>query len=174
MMPNGVPELDEHWQRQRLTARLNDWNKLLLESGQIPLNHFAEIWYSIKITHFVHEYPDTNANHTNTCHMIFKYSEGILPKGPYLPCVSMAVRALLAGYHRYVINVSLQSFQICFHSCTCPWSFEIRDDLIHVFIYSLRMIVHWDTTLKYIEVWRDWPPICRRNFHIYFLEYKFH
>ena len=30
------------------------------------------------------------------------YIEGILPKGPYLPCVSMAGRALLAGYHRYV------------------------------------------------------------------------
>ena len=27
--------------------------------------------------------------------------EGILPKGPYLPCVSMAGRALLAGYPRY-------------------------------------------------------------------------
>ena len=26
--------------------------------------------------------------------------DGILPKGPYLPCVSMAGRALLAGYHR--------------------------------------------------------------------------
>ena len=29
--------------------------------------------------------------------------EGILPKGPYLPCVSMAGRAFLAGYHRYVM-----------------------------------------------------------------------
>ena len=28
-------------------------------------------------------------------------NEGILPKGPYLPCVNMAGRALLAGYHRY-------------------------------------------------------------------------
>ena len=28
--------------------------------------------------------------------------EVILPKGPYLPCVSMAGRALLAGYHRYI------------------------------------------------------------------------
>ena len=28
--------------------------------------------------------------------------EGILPKGPYLPCVSMAGMALLAGYHRYI------------------------------------------------------------------------
>ena len=28
------------------------------------------------------------------------YNQGILPKGPYLPCVSMAGRALLAGHHR--------------------------------------------------------------------------
>ena len=32
--------------------------------------------------------------------------EGILPKGPYLPCVSMAGRALLAGYPRYENNAS--------------------------------------------------------------------
>ena len=32
------------------------------------------------------------------------YIEGILPKGPYRPCVSMAGRALLAGYHRYVVS----------------------------------------------------------------------
>ena len=36
-----------------------------------------------------------------TCHA------GILPKGPYLPCLSMAVRALLAGYPRYVQNVMI-------------------------------------------------------------------
>ena len=34
----------------------------------------------------------------NTC----RHIEGILPKGPYLPCVSMAGRALLAGYPRHV------------------------------------------------------------------------
>ena len=28
------------------------------------------------------------------------YIEGFLPKGPYLPCVSMAGRALFAGYNR--------------------------------------------------------------------------
>ena len=33
--------------------------------------------------------------------------EGILPKGPYLPCVSMAGRALLAGYPRIVPNCKL-------------------------------------------------------------------
>ena len=31
--------------------------------------------------------------------------EGILPKGPYLPCVSMAGRALLAGYPGIIKNI---------------------------------------------------------------------
>ena len=31
-----------------------------------------------------------------------QHIEGILPKGPYLPCVSMAGWALLAGYPRYL------------------------------------------------------------------------
>ena len=31
-----------------------------------------------------------------------KYFEDIMPKGPYPPCVNMAGRALLAGYHRFV------------------------------------------------------------------------
>ena len=35
------------------------------------------------------------------------YIEGILPKGSYLPCVSMAGRALLAGYHRYHIAATI-------------------------------------------------------------------
>ena len=30
------------------------------------------------------------------------HTEGILPKGPYLPCVSMAGRALLPGYRWYM------------------------------------------------------------------------
>ena len=32
--------------------------------------------------------------------LLYPYYEDILPKGPYLPCVSIAGRALLAGYHR--------------------------------------------------------------------------
>ena len=35
------------------------------------------------------------------------FIEGILPKGPYLPCVSMAGRALLAGYHRYLNQLEI-------------------------------------------------------------------
>ena len=34
-----------------------------------------------------------------------RYCEGILPKGLYLPCVSMAGWALLAGYHRFVSRI---------------------------------------------------------------------
>ena len=34
--------------------------------------------------------------------LLVPYVEGILPKGPYLPCVSMAHRVLLAGYPRCV------------------------------------------------------------------------
>ena len=37
-----------------------------------------------------------------SCEFSATYFEGILPKGPYLACVSMAGRALLAGYHRFV------------------------------------------------------------------------
>ena len=39
---------------------------------------------------------------------IYIYIEDILPKGPYLPCVSMAARALLAGYHRYICVCELR------------------------------------------------------------------
>ena len=38
-----------------------------------------------------------------------RHIEGILPKGPYLPCVSMAGRALLAGYHRYYNFVNIDT-----------------------------------------------------------------
>ena len=42
--------------------------------------------------------------HRSGCH-ISHIIEGILPKGPYLPCVSMAGRSLLAGYPRYLPNI---------------------------------------------------------------------
>ena len=46
---------------------------------------------------------------------ITPYKEGILPKGPYLPCVSMAGRALLAGYHRINLgHISWMSIHKCF------------------------------------------------------------
>ena len=40
-----------------------------------------------------------------TCWVTFTrtYIDGILPKGPYPPCLRMADRTLLAGYHRYLM-----------------------------------------------------------------------
>ena len=38
--------------------------------------------------------------------------DGILPKGPYLPCVSMAGRALLAGYHRVITAVTQAEYKL--------------------------------------------------------------
>ena len=35
--------------------------------------------------------------------------ECILPKGPYLPCVSMAGRVLLAGYRRFIMATRYES-----------------------------------------------------------------
>ena len=42
---------------------------------------------------------------------ILPYRGYILPKGPYLPCVSMAGRVLLAGYNRYRVLAVLGSMQ---------------------------------------------------------------
>ena len=40
------------------------------------------------------------------------YLEGILPKGPYLPCVSMAGRALLAGYPWSMSSIPKQGWYL--------------------------------------------------------------
>ena len=48
---------------------------------------------------------------TLSCWIIFDGAEfeGILPKGPYLPCISMAGRALLAEYHRIILLFAYHS-----------------------------------------------------------------
>ena len=57
-------------------------------------------------------------------HIKDRYIEGILPKGPYPPCVSMAGRALLAGCHRY-------------------WTFPVKLPLAECLKISLNIIQHW-------------------------------
>ena len=47
--------------------------------------------------------------------MEIPHVEGILPKGPYLPCVSMAGRALLAGYPRCMCD------EACVTKALCIW-----------------------------------------------------
>ena len=54
-----------------------------------------------KLHHIIEAVP-----HTDPLHYLwanYAYIEGILPKGPYLPCVSMAGRALLTRCHRHIL-----------------------------------------------------------------------
>ena len=57
----------------------------------------------------VHDSPSKNYYHIEGVFTIANYqnmhTEGILPKGPYQPCVSMVGRALLAGYDRYTVDI---------------------------------------------------------------------
>ena len=47
-------------------------------------------------------------NRSNSFCCLLFHSDGILPEGPYLPCLRMADRALLAGYPRLVlVGISL-------------------------------------------------------------------
>ena len=50
---------------------------------------------------------------------LWLHIDGILPKGPYLPCIGMAGKALLAGYPRYMV--------------TCAASVLATSRLIHCF-----------------------------------------
>ena len=51
----------------------------------------------------------SNLSHTN----VTQYIEGILSKGPYLPCLRMADRALLAGYPGYLMVNLYVSQYLC-------------------------------------------------------------
>ena len=55
------------------------------------------------------------------------YIKGILPKGPYLPCISMAGRALLAGYHRCME---------CRKCCHCAYIWQVWAISIHRAYYK--------------------------------------
>ena len=77
------------------------------------LNYLVVLWLgksTPKITLSWAHKPFITTDHTSFCMSVMRDTtfiptakpeyEGILPKGPYLPCASMAGRALLAGYHR--------------------------------------------------------------------------
>ena len=57
--------------------------------------------------------------------MTIPYIEGILPKGPYLPCVSMAGRALLEGYHGYK-EIGVKSMFECYWKLILFWCLNIQ------------------------------------------------
>ena len=56
-------------------------------------------------------------------HWLFGHIKGILPKGPYPPCLHMADRALLAGYHQHQLPDCCHCFYLrpvlAFGNCCC-------------------------------------------------------
>ena len=53
------------------------------------------------------------------------YHDGILPKGPYPPCLHMADRALLAGYPRSLVEV--RSGDGVTNTIVCKYCYELRE-----------------------------------------------
>ena len=117
---------------------------------------------------------------SNTC------NEGIPPKGPYLPCVSMAGRALLAGYHlQFQVQsnrITKQTFkdmtrcqrlthEVCSIGLCCNlWWF--RDQ-------SLYGFSQWETTLHYnvvshcLDPYTEWSlrlNYRHRNTHTWMIQ----
>ena len=81
--------------------------------------------------------------------------EGILPKGPYLPCVSMAGRALLAGYPR---NIECRHIDIFVTNCTGSCHFD------NLQCSQWRKYPpHDNISISVIEAERKWPPFCWRH-----------
>ena len=68
--------------------------------------HYTEDFHDFRC-HLSKEYQDEDTTHTITRWGLIVHFEGILPKGPYLPCVSMVGRALLAGYHWFINQISI-------------------------------------------------------------------
>ena len=67
---------------------------------------------------------------------IYPHIDGILPKGPYPPCLRMADRALLAGYPRYRVfhNPSKPNKQVC-----SPITGRYTSSVSSVLLYMLYM-----------------------------------
>ena len=96
--------------------------------------------------------------------------EGILPKGPYLPCISMAGRAFLAGYHRFV-----QTFYIADDykvrkistSCVTYFFYEFVVPYFHYLmdLYIFQMYIY-QSQYEYekLSYWLYFPNFLSRPF----------
>ena len=98
------------------------------------------------------------------CQVIHSYPifDGILPKGPYPPCLRLADRALLAGYPRILcltINVNLPTN----FSITNPLTSYLLDIYNAKFIFSIE---HWLNTFRRRQNGRQFPD---NNFKCIFL-----
>ena len=85
--------------------------------------------------------------------------EGILPKGPYLPCVSMAGRAILAGYHRYVIAIAgvlRKTPTFVMRYCILSSEFITLSRYFHHWLHRSRYFHHWLHRSRYFHHWLHW------------------
>ena len=92
--------------------------------------------------------------------------DGILPKGPYPPCLRMADRALLAGYPRIMVNRTIR--EICM-SHTCYTMHEIlnpfpiyryHNDKIDDFLLVYKIMYGLTSSLEPRPVANDFPKSC--------------
>ena len=86
------------------------------------------------------------------------YIEGILPKGPYLPCVSMAGRTLLAGYPRYILSI--------IYICNIGSTTDIKSNNLRNGIFFICILCRWLSCLLpftsniYIIDGPKWHELC--------------
>ena len=91
-------------------------------------------------------------------------------KGPYLPCVSMTGRALLAGYPRYVIYTDKLSAVINGNidkttqrgDAWCHYPTSSRHNLIHLFnLITKVQVLNFYMMLSHRNGYRITGPLCR-------------
>ena len=80
-------------ERGTATRRMRQPSMLRISERASPTDWLVVVWGAIVDIWGRRKHGDLESKLT-----IWAYIEGILPKGPYLPCVSMAGRVLLAGY----------------------------------------------------------------------------
>ena len=126
-----------------------------------PMKTISDITYSFRnqLCSLVHQ---CSVPFKISLHTITPYIEGILPKGPYLPCVRVAGRALLAGYPRHQLDdthwYAFLFFKTFIFSFTVwPPSITSRDHSIQYFVpVHMILITHYDVmSWKYFPLY--WP-----------------
>ena len=99
------------------------------------------------------------------------YIDGILPKGPYPPCLRMAYRALLAGYPPYANKVYLSLVLSSDGSCTWHCAAVVGSKEV-ICGWCIRRIYSQRSPSYYISLMADhgWGPHgyinCAGNYNI--------
>ena len=133
--------------RQEMSFWRNFCHMLLstfsFNSGTASEGNFAKMTFLFQIFRICYMKMITIDTKTRT------HFDGILPKGPYPPCLRMADRALLAGYHRLKnivwhypesdgVVIRIRHFELKYHDFTQENAFEsakLRPFCFSLYIY---------------------------------------